>query len=58
VLETEDEPLMRKPSAKKDVPVDGGVAGLEGEERATVVKRMFLLPSLQTLEYIVLTTSQ
>jgi serine/threonine-protein kinase ULK/ATG1 len=39
VLEAEDEPLMRKPSAKKDVPADGGVAGLEGEERATVVKR-------------------
>ena len=41
VLEAEDEPLMRKPSAKKDVPADGGVAGLEGEERATVVKRRF-----------------
>lgn len=41
VLETEDEPLMRKPSAKKDVPADGGVVGLEGEERATVVKRKF-----------------
>lgn len=39
VLESEDEPLMRKPSAKKDVPADGGVVGLEGEERATVVKR-------------------
>jgi len=39
VLEAEDDPLMRKPSAKKDVPVDGGVVGLEGEERATVVKR-------------------
>jgi serine/threonine-protein kinase ULK/ATG1 len=39
VLEGEDEPLMRKPSAKKDVPADGGVVGLEGEERATVVKR-------------------
>jgi serine/threonine-protein kinase ULK/ATG1 len=45
VLESEDEPLMRKPSAKKDVPADGGVAGLEGEERATVVKRKFTLPS-------------
>lgn len=43
VLEAEDEPLMRKPSAKKDVPADGGVAGLEGEERATVVKRRFIL---------------
>jgi serine/threonine-protein kinase ULK/ATG1 len=39
VLEAEDDPLMRKPSAKKDVPADGGVVGLEGEERATVVKR-------------------
>lgn len=38
VLESEDEPLMRKPSAKKDVPADKGVVGLEGEERATVVK--------------------
>ena len=38
VLEAEDDPLMRKPSAKKDVPADGGVVGLEGEERATVVK--------------------
>lgn len=44
VLEAEDEPLMRKPSAKKDVPADGGVAGLEGEERATVVKRKMFSP--------------
>ena len=44
MLEAEDEPLMRKPSAKKDVPADGGVAGLEGEERATVVKRKISLP--------------
>jgi serine/threonine-protein kinase ULK/ATG1 len=55
VLETEDEPLMRKPSAKKDVPADGGVAGLEGEERATVVKRRFLLIFPHSLYHIMLT---
>lgn len=43
VLESEDEPLMRKPSAKKDVPGDEAVIGLDGEDRATVVKRKFFL---------------
>lgn len=52
VLETEDDPLMRKPSAKKDVPADGGVIGLEGEERATVVKRKFPIDFLSITSFL------
>jgi len=48
VLEAEEDPLMRKPSAKKDVPADKGVVGLEGEERATVVKRKSIRALLVT----------
>jgi len=42
VLETDDEPLMRRPSAKKDKAADGIVNGMETEDRQTVVKREFL----------------
>ncbi|KAJ8603878.1 hypothetical protein MRB53_042053 [Persea americana] len=38
VLEADDEPLMRKPSAKKDKAADERVKGIEGEERQTVIK--------------------
>ncbi|QIX00049.1 hypothetical protein AMS68_005566 [Peltaster fructicola] len=38
VLEADDEPLMRKPSAKKDKAGDEPVKGVEGEERQAVVK--------------------
>jgi len=43
VLEGEDEPLMRKPSAKKDTSGDEIIAGLETEDRQTVIKRKFCL---------------
>lgn len=45
VLETDDEPLMRKPSAKKDRAGDEPVKGIEGEERQTVIKREYCLHS-------------
>lgn len=38
VLEGDDEPLMRRPSAKKDKPADEIVNGMETEDRQTVVK--------------------
>ncbi|TKA62969.1 hypothetical protein B0A55_12495, partial [Friedmanniomyces simplex] len=38
VLEADDEPLMRRPSAKKDKAADGIVNGMETEDRQTVVK--------------------
>ncbi|KAF2725479.1 kinase-like protein [Polychaeton citri CBS 116435] len=38
VLENDDEPLVRKPSAKKDKPADEVVNGMETEDRQTVVK--------------------
>ena len=41
VLEGDNEPLMRRPSAKKDKPGDEILAGLETEDRQTVVKRKF-----------------
>ena len=39
VLESDDEPLMRKPSAKKDKPADELINGMETEDRQTVIKR-------------------
>jgi serine/threonine-protein kinase ULK/ATG1 len=39
VLETDDEPLMRRPSAKKDKSADEIINGMESEDRQTVVKR-------------------
>ena len=39
VLESDDEPLMRKPSAKKDKPPDEIINGMETEDRQTVIKR-------------------
>jgi serine/threonine-protein kinase ULK2 len=39
VLEADDEPLMRRPSAKKDKPADEIVNGMETEDRQTIVKR-------------------
>ncbi|EMC91157.1 hypothetical protein BAUCODRAFT_80229 [Baudoinia panamericana UAMH 10762] len=42
VLEEDDEPLMRKPSAKRDRPADEPVPGLGKEDRQTVVKRKCL----------------
>ena len=41
VLETDDDPLTRKPSAKKDRPADEIVNGMETEDRQTVIKRAF-----------------
>ena len=38
VLESDDEPLMRKPSAKKDKAGDEIVNGMETEDRQTVIK--------------------
>ncbi|PPJ59024.1 hypothetical protein CBER1_01651 [Cercospora berteroae] len=38
VLETEDDPLMRKPGSKKDRPVDEAVNGMETEDRQTVLR--------------------
>lgn len=45
VLENDDEPLMRRPSAKKDVkPADEVINGMESEDRQTVIKREFSFP--------------
>lgn len=41
VLETDDEPLMRKPSTKSQKPGDEIVNGLETEDRQTVVRREY-----------------
>jgi len=41
VLESDDEPLMRRPSAKKDRSGEEAVNGMESEDRQTVVKRKF-----------------
>jgi serine/threonine-protein kinase ULK/ATG1 len=38
VLENDDEPLMRKPSHKKDKPVDERINGMETEDRQRVIK--------------------
>ncbi|KAK5110848.1 hypothetical protein LTR62_005559 [Meristemomyces frigidus] len=38
VLETDEEPLMRRPSAKKDKAADEVVNGMETEDRQTVIK--------------------
>ncbi|KAK1818800.1 Serine/threonine-protein kinase [Friedmanniomyces endolithicus] len=45
VLEADDEPLMRRPSAKKDKAADGVVNGMETEDRQTVVKRKTSSPT-------------
>lgn len=39
VLEGDEEPLMRRPSLKKDKPADEIVNGMETQDRQTVVKR-------------------
>lgn len=39
VLEGDDEPLMRKPSQKKDKPADEIINGMETEDRQRVLKR-------------------
>lgn len=39
VLESDDEPLVRKPSQKKDKAADEVINGMEGEDRQTVIKR-------------------
>jgi serine/threonine-protein kinase ULK/ATG1 len=39
VLESDDEPLIRRPSAKKDKPGDALINGMETEDRQTVIKR-------------------
>lgn len=41
VLENDDEPLMRKPSSKKDKPADEIINGMETEDRQTVLKRKY-----------------
>lgn len=41
VLENDDEPLMRKPSSKRDKPADEIINGMETEDRQTVLKRTF-----------------
>ncbi|EME39691.1 hypothetical protein DOTSEDRAFT_75367 [Dothistroma septosporum NZE10] len=38
VLENDDEPLMRKPSAKKEKAADEVINGMETEDRQTVIK--------------------
>jgi len=38
VLENDDEPLMRRPSAKRDKSADEIINGMESEDRQTVVK--------------------
>ncbi|KAF2765982.1 kinase-like protein [Teratosphaeria nubilosa] len=38
VLEADDEPLMRRPSSKKDKPADEIINGMETEDRQTVLK--------------------
>lgn len=40
VLESDDEPLIRKPSARKDKPADEIINGMETEDRSHVVKSM------------------
>ncbi len=49
VLESDDEPLMRKPSAKKDKAADEAIAGMETEDRQTVVRRELPSSSLGIL---------
>jgi serine/threonine-protein kinase ULK/ATG1 len=44
VLESDDEPLIRRPSAKKDKPADEVINGMETEDRQTVIKREHLNP--------------
>lgn len=39
VLESDDEPLMRRPNSKKDKASDGPINGVESEDRQTVIKR-------------------
>lgn len=39
VLESDDEPLIRKPGAKKEKPADEAINGMETEDRQTVIKR-------------------
>ena len=39
VLEIDDEPLMRKPSTKKERPTDEIINGMEKEDRQMVIKR-------------------
>jgi hypothetical protein len=39
VLESDDEPLIRRPSAKKDKPGDELINGMETEDRQHVIKR-------------------
>ncbi|KAK5134290.1 hypothetical protein LTR08_006719 [Meristemomyces frigidus] len=38
VLETDEDPLMRRPSAKKDKPADEILNGMETEDRQTVIQ--------------------
>lgn len=38
VLDADDEPLMRRPSSKKDKPADEIINGMETEDRQTVIK--------------------
>nr|POE51537.1 serine/threonine-protein kinase atg1 [Quercus suber] len=47
VLENDEDPLVRKPSARKDKSTDELVSGLEAETRQTVVKRW--LPTFASL---------
>ena len=49
VLESDDEPLMRKPSAKKDKPVDEIIHGMETEDRQTVIKCEFAIRHVYSL---------
>lgn len=51
VLEADDEPLIRKPSAKKDKPADEVINGMETEDRQTVVKRKCTFPSRRSQAY-------
>lgn len=41
VLESDDEPLMRKSGAKKDKPGEQVINGMETEDRQTVIKREY-----------------
>jgi serine/threonine-protein kinase ULK/ATG1 len=41
VLESDDEPLMRKPSAKSQKPATEVINGMETEDRQKVIKREF-----------------
>ena len=45
VLESDEEPLMRKPSAKKDAPGDEIVNGMVSEDRQTVIKSETCIPT-------------